>query len=976
MYLKCIKINGFKSFADKIDLEFKNDITAIVGPNGSGKSNIVDAVRWVLGEQSVKALRGTNSMSDVIFAGSVSRAGATRASVALIFDNTDHYLKSEFNEVEVKRVVYKTGENDYFINNEKVRLKDIINLFMDTGAGKEAFNIFSQGSINNVILAKPEERRSILEEAAGVLKYKTRKEETLKKLDKTNENITRIDLLTKELETTLNPLKEQREMALKYEEYKKDLEGMEISLIASDITNYSAEYKTLEARLKTLNNSTLDYDTASKKTQANVEKLKLESIVLDEKIEKENTSLIELEKQIAELAKERQVIIERQKFSIDNDKLDMVIVELNEKIAKLMKNKNVIETDIKNSEETINKINEEINTLSKENNTLQDNLNKVNNKINELERKNVYLDNQIAIKTEMLESNALLPNAVKYVLENKRLKGIYTNVGNAIKPKDNMELAIDVALGANKNVVIVDDEDSAKNAIGYLKQNKLGRVTFFPLNVIKPRFLDKEILDLASSTKGYIGVASNLVNYEDKYKTIALNTLGNILVVEDIDALNVLGRKINYKAKIVSLTGEVLASGGAITGGIITSSTIKERTLLENMKQELIGNKDDLTNYEKEKEKYQNSLNKIIDEIMTSRNNLGLEMERKTRFTTSLNDLNLELNEANSELNGSKSMKGNTLDKELDKVIKAYYKALEDKEIKMSEITKLKDNKSEITTEIASIEQSLNKEKESYNKMFNEAKDIEVRLGKLDVLLDNLILNLNEDYSITYEKAANDYPLVGDAEVVRTNVARLKNKIKDLGDVNTGSIKEYERLNERYTYLTKQKDELNDSVNSLLEVIEEMDEIMITRFKETFDKVNLEFATVFKKLFKGGDAHLALTSDDILTTGVEIMASPPGKKIKNIASLSGGEMTLTSISLLFAILNVKPVPFCILDEIEAALDDVNVVEFGKYLVAKKDSSQFIVITHKKKTMEYADTLYGITMQESGVSKLVSVKLES
>ncbi len=976
MYLKCIKINGFKSFADKIDLEFKNDITAIVGPNGSGKSNIVDAVRWVLGEQSVKALRGSTSMSDVIFAGSATRPGATRASVALIFDNTDHYLKSEFNEVEVKRVVYKTGENDYFINNEKVRLKDIINLFMDTGAGKEAFNIISQGAVTNIILSKPEDRRSIIEEAAGVLKYKTRKEETLKKLAKTNENITRIDLLTKELETTLNPLKEQKDLALKYEEYKKDLESMEISLIANDITSYSSEYKDLETKLKTLNDNTLDYDTTTKKDQAQLEKLKLENIVLDEKIEKENSSLIEIEKKITELAKERQVIIERQKFNIDNTKLDTLILELKEKIAKLTKSKNVLENDLTNCNNVIKDYTTTIDSLTNNSTTIENKLTKITTKINDIEKRNIYLDNQITIKTELLESNALLPNAVKYILENKRLNGIYTNVGNAIKPQDKMDLAIDVALGSSKNIIITEDSASAKEAINYLKQNKLGRVTFFPLDVIKPRFLDKEILDIASSTKNFLGVASTLVNYDPQYQNIALNLLGNILVVKDIDTLNTLGKKIKYRAKIVSLTGEVLASGGAITGGIINSGTFKEKSLLDTLKAELTSNQDILTTQNKEKNFLTKELTNLTSTILETKNNLGLELDKQTRYQTALNELNLELKEASSELNREENMKGNTLDKELEKIIDDYYKALETKEINLKELNKLKDHKSEISTTIQEIEQNISKIKENYNKMLNESKDIEVRLGKLDVLLDNLILTLNEDYSITYEKAAADYPLVLEAEVVRTNVSHLKNKIKDLGEINLGSIKEYDRLNERYTYLNNQKEELNTSVNSLLEIIQEMDEIMKTRFKETFDKVNLEFATVFKKLFKGGDAHLALTEDDLLTTGIEIMASPPGKKIKNIASLSGGEMTLTSISLLFAILNVKPVPFCILDEIEAALDDVNVVEFGKYLVSKKDNSQFIVITHKKKTMEYADTLYGITMQESGVSKLVSVKLES
>ena len=361
---------------------------------------------------------------------------------------------------------------------------------------------------------------------------------------------------------------------------------------------------------------------------------------------------------------------------------------------------------------------------------------------------------------------------------------------------------------------------------------------------------------------------------------------------------------------------------------------------------------------------------------MQKRNELGLEVEKKARTTINLNDLNRELEQKNNELSGSLNMKNNTLDKELEETINLYYKTLEDKEVITKELNNLKDERSNMTLEISNTLQNINKVKESYNKVLNESKDLEVKKGKLDVLLDNLILSLNEDYAITYEKSLNDYPLVSDIETTRLNVSRLKNKIKDLGEVNTGSIKEYERLNERYTYLQNQKTELTDSINSLLEIIKEMDTIMEERFTETFKKINTEFGLVFKKLFKGGSAHLALTSEDMLTTGIEIMASPPGKKIKNISLLSGGEMTLTSISLLFAILNVKPVPFCILDEVEAALDDNNVVEFGKYLISKKDSSQFIVITHKKKTMEYADSLYGITMQESGVSKLVSVKLES
>ena len=977
MYLKCIKAFGFKSFADKTELEFKPGITGIVGPNGSGKSNVVDAVRWVLGEQSIKALRGNSSMTDVIFAGSESRNPSTRASVALIFDNTDHYLNSEYNEIEVKRIVYKTGENEYYLNNQKVRLKDITDLFIDSGAGKESFNIISQGAVSDIILSKPEDRRVIFEEAAGVLKYKKRKEESLKKLDKTNENLTRITLLTDEINKTLLPLKDQSEKALKYQELKRDLESTEISVLAEDITKLNEEHLSLNNRLNELNNEINNYDLANSEDQVKIEQLKLKTLKLDETIDKLTNNLVSLEHDIISLSSQKQLIIERQKYQVDSKTLDITILQLEEEYSQLKKNLNLAESNLTNTKNNISSLNDKLIDLTKNYQNIKENKTTIEQKINNLNKEILTIENQIELKKSNLESDAMIPSSVRHVINNNRIAGVYNILSKIINVKDEYNLAIDVALGYNKNVVVVDNQEVAKNAITYLKENNLGRVTFFPLNVIKPKFIDQETLHLLQSNKEFIDVASKLVSCDKKYENIIENQLGNIVIVKDINALNKIGKVINYKYRIVSLTGEVISPGGAITGGTITSSTIKEKLALEELKN-ILSNKQILLN------NYNKDLTKIYEEYQNSSNlieNINKELiknnEIKNQQEILFNDLLTKVNEKAQELNGTKNMKESKLDKELKETIDNYYNKLAEKEIIDKQLKELKDNKFDISNEISLLEQKNNKFKENYNKLNNEIKNIEIKLGKIDVKLDNFLIQLNENYNLTYEKAKKDYPLLINIDAARLNVAKIKDSIKDLGEINIGSISEFERLNERYTFLTTQKEELLTSTKSLLDIIHEMDEIMIDRFKITFKQINAEFAQVFRKLFKGGHGELILTDEnDMLHTGVMIKAEPPGKKLKNIEALSGGEMTLTSIALLFAILNVKPVPFCILDEIEAALDEANVDGFGKYLLSKKEKSQFIVITHKKRTMEYADSLYGITMQESGVSKLVSVKLEN
>ncbi len=978
MYLKSIRANGFKSFAEKIELDIDKGITGVVGPNGSGKSNIVDAVRWVMGEQSVKALRGDSGMTDVIFAGSKSRGPQSRATVSLVFDNTDHYLNSEFNEIEIKRVVYKTGENEYYINNTKVRLKDITDLFLDSGAGKESFNIISQGAVMDIINSKPDDRRVIFEEAAGVLKYKKRKEESFRKLDKTNENLARVNLLIDELLTTLTPLKEQSEKARKFLDYKDELENIEIALIASDIETLNDEYVKVKDRVKYLSEVVEKLSLTNTTDSSKVEELKLTSLKLDQLIEDKSNKVYELTQEIAELQSKKQITIERQKYEVDNSKLEMNILSLKEEVLSLTNNIELATVELNDIKRSLEVKQLKSMEIIKFNEEKKNKRNILTNQINNENRNIMNLKNKIDILSENITNDTKLPYSVKNVINNIRLNGIHGVLGKLIDIPEKYVVAIDTSLGANSNVVVVDDEICAKEAISYLKENKLGRATFFPISIIKPRNVMFEDMEKIKDIDGFIGTADSLVRYDSRYRGIVLNQLGNVIVVDNIDTLNKIGKIINYKYKIVSLEGEVQFAGGAITGGTTKSNNgmLNQKYELENLKKDYNEQKNSLNNLEMSLNSINSELNASAQELEKTQRDVIMLTEQVNLKNSYIRDLQSSFNEKNNELIGTQNKSLNTLDKELENIVNAYYEkvAIKDKETK--ELDKLKTEKSDLATEIANLEKIYREMNSEITSRQNELKLEEIKLGKMDVKLDNLLLTLNENYSLTYEKARQEYDLDVDTEMARLTVNNLKAKIKSLGEVNTGSISEYERLNERYTFLTTQRDDLECSVTSLLSVISEMDEMMKTKFSLTFEKISEEFKSVFKKLFKGGEGVLELTNpDDILNTGIEISALPPGKKLNSIALLSGGEKTLTAIALLFAILNVKPVPFVILDEVEAALDEANVDAFGSYLLSKKERSQFIIITHKKRTMEYADALYGITMQESGVSKLVSVKLE-
>lgn len=979
MKLMSIKAFGFKSFADKVEINVNDGITGIVGPNGSGKSNVVDAVKWVLGESSLKEIRGGDQTSDVIFSGSNSRKPLTRAWVSLTFDNKDHYLATDFTEVEIKREVYKTGENEYFINNTKVRKKDITDLFLDSGANADSFSIISQGKIMEILKGKPENRRAIIEEASGVLKYKKRKEETMRKLSNTNDNLDKVNLVINELEVNLDPLRIQAETATKYLEYKHDLESIEVSLVASDIKNINAEYSRAKEDVKRLNDELLDLDKNTNVDNSKLESLKVKSDKLDEEMLTLNENIIKVNQELAALETRKQVITERRKYEVEDQKLENNILLLKEREVNLRKELNKLEKEIESLTKEQEKKQEKVSALNEEYRVLLMRKDTINQELANKTKDLMNAKNKVEVLNEVIENDSKLPYAVKSVLNNPRLKGIHDVLVKLIDTKEEYAKALEIALGGNANVIVLDDEESAKDAINYLKDNKLGRATFFPISIIKSRSIDENTLKLAKETPGFIGVLAELVTYNPLYKGIIENQLGNILLVDNIETMNKLGRKINYSYRVVTLDGEILHTGGAMSGGMnkVSNGLINTRFELEKV----LKDRDIITNEVKLIEEHINQVDndlKILEEkVFASQGELVHVSEQIIAKKNEYDNVNKQLNDCALELKGTNNVLNKEIDRELDEVLKEYLEKESLKDELVLKLNNLKTDKNEISSTINELESINRKNNSEYNRRQNELKDLEISIGKMDVKLDSLLNKLSEEYQITYEKALEEYSLDMDEDVARSKVNHLRRDIRDLGDVNVGAISEYERVNSRYSFLSEQKQDLEHAIADLLEIINDLDETMKIRFKETFDKVNQEFGKVFKKLFKGGSASLILTDpDDILTTGVDITAEPPGKNLKSINTLSGGEMTLTAIALLFSILNIRTVPFCILDEVEAALDEANVDQFGNYIKEYKNNSQFIVITHKKRTMEYADTLYGITMQESGVSKLVSVKLEN
>ena len=976
MYLKEIVASGFKSFADKLDIKLDDKTTCIVGPNGSGKSNVVDAVKWVLGEQSVKTLRGEGSMSDVIFSGSKSRNPLNVASVELIFDNSDHFLNVPYTELSIKRRVYRSGENEYYLNGEKCRLKDISNLLLDTGMGKESFNIISQGEVDKILSNSPNDRRVIFEEAAGILKYKKRKEEALRKLDRTHNNIDRVNDIIGELETQVEPLKEQSEKAKIYLENKKGLDNYEVALLAYDIENLNIdlnrvkqEKEKLEKEVMTLSNETSSSDAKD-----------LEEANKIEKLEKEQTSLqrrlLEVTEMVEKINGEKNLLQEKKKQQKGQSEIEEELrstLEQKKKLEgyleKLQKEIEFIVLDSKKKEESGQEISKHLDTEKKKKNMLLSDFSSHEQSIISIEHKINSLKREI-------EEGGDLPNSVRKVL-NSNLSGIHNTLGNLLSTEDKYVKALNIAISANKNFIITSDEPSAKKAINYLKDNHLGRATFFPLTVINSRYVDKDSLKLLEKEEDFIGILSDLIDYDKRYQNIIENQLGTVIISNDLDSATHLSHLVNKRYKVVSLDGDVVNVGGSLTGGSIYQA--KSVILLKQDLKRLIEQKEvlelELKEIKTELETVEQEMQKIEDkEFINSKEKVTMK-EKYENKQAEINEQKRLLEDINKTWSTLNAMSNNALSEKEQELIERYHALSAEKATLQVTIEQIRNDIEELRRK---NEERIASDKLKNNTLRNLEKDLhekEVLENRIEIKMDTMLETLNSDYELTFEKAKATTHLDVDPEEARQKVNSYKATIKRLGMVNLAAIEEYERVNTRYEFLTKQKEDLLKAEDTLLEIMNEMDDVMKEEFSNTFTQISKEFKQVFKELFGGGNAELKLTDpNNLLTTGVEIVASPPGKKLTTISLLSGGEKTLTAISLLFAILNVRTVPFCLFDEVEAALDEANVSEFGKYLNHYKNKTQFLIITHKKKTMEYANTLYGITMQESGVSKLVSVKL--
>lgn len=1179
MYLKSIEVYGFKSFANKITFQFHNGITGIVGPNGSGKSNVADAVRWVLGEQRIKQLRGA-SMQDVIFSGTETRKPLSYAYVAITLDNTDHQLAIDYDEVTVARRIYRSGESEYLINGAACRLKDVNELFYDTGIGKEGYSIIGQGQIDKILSGKPEERRELFDEAAGIVKFKRRKFAAQKKLEDEKNNLIRVNDILSELEKQVKPLEKQSEVAKIYLKKKEELKTLDVNMFllehnrlkeqlssveskyeiaARDLSVTGEKYEgikeeyeqvqgqieALETAIEQARNSLTDTSVMRGKLEGEINVLKeqirsaqdnglhlqsrqknVQAQIEEKNVDKEHilNEKKDIDRQVAELVATRDEVrglLEQVQNRIAelNDRIEngknTIIGELNQRAtikSKLGRYDTMLEqiairkaelnsrllrakSDEETREESIRQLNEAFQQVTAE-------LEQMNARAKEQEQSLVSAREQLAAKDGELRSTQeqyhqeksrleALSNlterydgyggSVKKVMEQKEhQKGIIGVVADIIKTDKKYETAIETALGGNIQNIVTDDEDTAKKMIGFLKQNRLGRATFLPLtSILHPQeFKNPEALE----EEGVIGMADELVQTEKRYQNVAKAMLGRIVVVDHVDHAVRIARKFDYGIRMVTLEGELLVPGGAISGGAFKNNS------------NLLGRRREIEELEKKTEallKRIEEINGEIEECRNGRNRIRMElealkadiqrkfieqntarmnvetarerMEEAEEGSRSLQNEEKEIEKQVLEIKNSKEeiqrelQRSEQIEKTAEEQISGFQKeletrrseetehagrvsewdvrvekmlqtqefhqanvdrisgeidrltaeldeinggladnerSLEEKQHNIAEIEKTiaascdsqNQSQKELTENLAAKEELSAKQKnfftereslsEQMTALDKEVYRLNTQKEKLEESMENQINYMWDEYEITLSDAAairNEE--MNDLSSMKKEISALKEQIRKLGDVNVNAIEDYKNLMERYTFLKNQHDDLVEAEKTLEGIISELDTAMRKQFHEKFGEINREFDKVFKELFGGGKGTLELMEDeDILEAGIRIIAQPPGKKLQNMMQLSGGEKALTAISLLFAIQNLKPSPFCLLDEIEAALDESNVGRFAKYLHKLTKNTQFIVITHRRGTMEKADRLYGITMQEKGVSALVSVNL--
>ncbi|KZE72657.1 chromosome segregation protein SMC [Paenibacillus elgii] len=1182
MFLKRIELSGFKSFADRTELEFVQGITAVVGPNGSGKSNISDGIRWVLGEQSAKSLRG-GKMEDIIFAGSDARKAVNYGEVSLTLDNASQSLPLDYSEVTVTRRVHRSGESEYMINKQPCRLKDITELFMDTGIGKEAYSIIGQGRIEEILSTKSEDRRGIFEEASGIVKYKSRKRETEKKLQETEQNLLRIHDLVSELEDQLEPLRVQSEKAVRFKELKEELKSSEIAMYVHQIEQIYASWTDTNAQLEKLRESQRELSGVISKQDAELEKERWETRRLEEEIEGLQQHLLQLSEDFEKCEGQGEVLKERKKnYASNKNQIRLAVVQqeqrvldkeaeiaqLREKIAaigaelaetqaklkaeedrllgvtggissaeedrlkgellEVLNDSANARNEARYAEQQLEALGRRLDRLDDEHRKWQEQQESIAERKAALEKKleeavaaiaevrNHYLELSQGLKSkqtlseeaqaavrkweqkidsmvsrrdtmrEMANDYDGFMHGVKEVLKAKDrgdLRGIRGAVAELVKVPAHVEVAMETALGGALQHIVVDNEANGRDAIAFLKRRQLGRATFLPLDVIRSRSIPEGEQRQIQGMEGFVGIAVDLVQFEDTYRQIAGSLLGNVIIANTLEVANRIAARVQYRYRVVTLEGDVVNPGGSMSGGSQqkkTTSLLSRQRQIEDMDKDISLSETELKSFRAKAEELRREIGETtrkLDELRAEGENRRIEeqqiraslepleheakqvaqqlalygadgetlatersdLERrrtealeaqerlqrqeaelqqairdaeirrkaseseKEELQTQLTDLKVKVAAQSQEkqsLHEQERRSRNELEtikheletnseqeRQLDSDMANHeqesvqqIEQLNDLKLKKQQCAEQLDMKrAERAQWVAKLEAEESKTKEQRTQLRQIEEQLhqtEVRVNRLDVELENLLKKLSEDYELSYELAKERYPVPEDVLGTQNKVRELKREIAILGEVNLGAIEEYQRVNERYLFLAEQKNDLVEAKTALYLVIREMDEEMGKRFRSTFDAIRSHFVVVFGKLFGGGRADLILSEpDNLLDTGIEIVAQPPGKKLQNLQLLSGGERALTAIALLFSIIRVKPVPFCVLDEVEAALDEANVTRFAEYLREFSMSTQFIVVTHRKGTMEEADVLYGVTMEEGGVSKLVSVRLE-
>lgn len=972
MYLKRIEIHGFKSFADKVDIEFQPGITGIVGPNGCGKSNISDAVRWVLGEQSVKSLRGAN-MSDVIFAGSEDRRAQNLAEVTLVFDNSDRFMKYDYNEVEITRRLYRqNNEAEYLINKQQCRLKDIVDLIMDTGLGKDSLSIISQGNISSFADNKPEERRGIFEDAAGVSKYKKRKLESIRKLERTKENLERIGDIVAELEKQVGPLKRQKDKAEKYLELKEKLTAVEVNVLVKEITEAKKSLDVLSKEIKNLNEQQASLDADILMKENSNDDIKKKMYQLDQEVNSLQSKLLEAVSNVSKLETAKVEIDQKRKHALQSASKE----NLQENIANMKAILSDIVNEYNDRVERLNSTEQDLKQLTRDQENRNKRLTELKNELNQLSSQINKNRSRKEILLDAIENKSNYHQSIKTVLNlaksNRNIIGV---LGELITTQKDYELAISSALGGAIEFVVTSDDQTARETIKFLRNNKAGRATFLPVSTMKPRQIRLEHLEVCNTMAGFLGVASDFITYDDKIGNVVLNQLGNIIVAKDLETANAISKAVFARYRVVTLEGDIVNVGGSLTGGSINqqrSSLVQKRELeqlaitLERQETEFV-----------KKRKLHNALDneiKDVSHILLQKQMAYAKLEvvvqsKKEELIKTKTEYE-SLTEQSIELDDFKS--GKTENKLIDQL----NEAIKYRDMLTEEIKSKREMRMAYANENEALDVELRTIRKDQKGIQNAINENTIKATKLETMLNNYLTRLNDEYHMTYEYAVEQYQEEINVEQAKEEVYDLRTQIKRLGNVNLDAIEEYKVISERYENMNTQRIDLLEAQDRILAAIKEMDEIMVTRFSETFEKINVEFNHVFRSLFGGGKAKIKYSDPtNILETGIDIDVQPPGKAVQNISLFSGGEKALIAISCLFAILRVKPIPMCILDEVEAALDIANVERFAKYLREFSSTTQFIVVTHREGTMEECDLLYGATMQQKGVTKLVSVKLE-